>query len=65
MLFMNSFFIINEFEQAIVLQFGKPMGDSKRLMSMDRTERHGFKSTVNFKDGILKTIEWYLESISE
>ena len=29
MLFMNSFFIINEFEQAIVLQFGKPMGDSK------------------------------------
>ena len=41
------------------------MGDSKRLMSMDRTERHGFKSTVNFKDGILKTIEWYLESISE
>ena len=26
---MNSFFIINEFEQGIVLQFGRPIGDSK------------------------------------
>ena len=26
---MDSFFIINEFEQGIVLQFGKPMGESK------------------------------------
>ena len=26
---MNSFFIINEFEQGIVLQFGRPVGDSK------------------------------------
>ena len=26
---MNSFFIVNEFEQAIVLQFGKPIGESK------------------------------------
>ena len=26
---IQSFFIVNEFEQAIVLQFGKPMGDSK------------------------------------
>ena len=25
----NSFFIVNEFEQAIVLQFGKPIGNSK------------------------------------
>ena len=38
------------------------MGDSKRLMSMDRTESHGFKPSINFKDGILKTIEWYLET---
>ena len=26
---VNSFFIINEFEQGIVLEFGKPIGDSK------------------------------------
>ena len=26
---MNSFYIVNEFEQGIVLQFGRPMGDSK------------------------------------
>ena len=29
---------------------------------MDRTESHGFKPSINFKDGILKTIEWYLET---
>ena len=34
MLFMNSFFIINEFEQAIVLQFGKPVGDSKTVSGL-------------------------------
>ena len=26
---MNSFYIVNEFEQGIVLQFGRPIGDSK------------------------------------
>ena len=39
----------------------KPMGDSKRLMSMERAKSYGFTPTTNFKDGILKTIEWYLE----
>ena len=29
LLTFNSFFIVNEFEQAIVLQFGKPIGESK------------------------------------
>ncbi len=29
LLFFNSFFIVNEYEQAIVLQFGKPVGNSK------------------------------------
>jgi len=29
LLFFNSFFIVNEYEQAIVLQFGKPVGSSK------------------------------------
>ena len=56
--------VANYFNKEIVWDKTKPMGDSKRLMSMERAESHGFKSTVNFKDGILKTIEWYLESIN-
>ena len=29
MLVLNSFYIINEKEQAIITQFGKPVGDAK------------------------------------
>ena len=52
--------VANYFDKEIVWDKTKPMGDSKRLMSMDRTEGHGFKPNVTIKDGILKTIEWYL-----
>ena len=48
------------FQKEIVWDKTKPMGDSKRLMSMERAENHGFIPTTDFKDGILKTIEWYL-----
>ena len=48
------------FKKEIVWDKTKPMGDSKRLMSMERAENHGFVPTTDFKDGILKTIEWYL-----
>ncbi|SVD12765.1 uncharacterized protein METZ01_LOCUS365619, partial [marine metagenome] len=48
--------VANYFNKEIVWDKTKPMGDSKRLMSMERSESHGFKSTVDFKDGILKTI---------
>ena len=54
--------VANYFNKEIIWDKTKPMGDSKRLMSMDRTESHGFKPSINFKDGILKTIEWYLET---
>ena len=48
------------FKKEIVWDKTKPMGDSKRLMSMERAKNHGFVPTTDFKDGILKTIEWYL-----
>ena len=37
----------------------KPMGDMKRLMSMDRAKTNGFTSTTTLEDGIIKTIKWY------
>jgi len=55
--------VADYFNKEIEWDTSKPMGDSKRLMSMERSESHGFKPTVNFKDGILKTIEWYLETM--
>ena len=56
--------VANNFDLEIEWEADKPMGDSKRLMSMEREKSHGFEHNTNFKDGILKTIEWYLESKS-
>jgi nucleoside-diphosphate-sugar epimerase len=36
------------------------MGDSKRLMSMRRAQELGFAPRVKLKDGIEKTIDWYI-----
>ena len=37
----------------------KPMGDSKRIMNMDRAAGYGFKCDVNLYDGIKNTINWF------
>jgi len=39
----------------------KPMGDMKRLMSMERAKSYGFTPTTNLEDGIVKSIEFYKE----
>jgi len=52
--------IISEyFDKEIVWDTTKPMGDMKRLMSMERANGHGFYPKTSLKDGIIKTIEWY------
>jgi len=61
---------IREIAEIIAEYFGreiewdttKPMGDMKRLMSMDRAKSYGFTPTTELKDGIIKTIEWYKEN---
>ena len=52
--------IANYFEKAIKWDITKPMGDMKRIMSTDRLESYGFKLKYDLKEGIEKTIEWYL-----
>ena len=53
-LITQSFFIVNEFDQAIVLQFGKPIGDSKT--------KAGFYFKLPFLQNIVKferrILEW-------
>ena len=57
--------IISEyFGKEIVWDKTKPMGDMKRLMSMERANSHGFYPKTSLKDGIIKTIEWYKETIN-
>ena len=52
--------IANYFEKEIKWDTTKPMGDMKRIMSTDRLESYGFKLKYDLKEGIEKTIEWYL-----
>ena len=54
--------IISEyFGKEIVWDTDKPMGDMKRIMDTTRAESYGFKAKTTLKEGIEKTIEWYLE----
>ena len=54
--------IISEyFGKEIVWDTTKPMGDMKRIMDTTRAEGHGFKASTSLKEGVINTIEWYLE----
>ena len=52
--------IANYFEQEIDYDTTKPNGDMKRLMSTELAESYGFKPKVELKEGIKRTIDWYL-----
>jgi GDP-L-fucose synthase len=48
------------FAGRIVWDITKPNGQPRRKLNVERAEREfGFRSTVGFRDGIRRTIEWY------
>ena len=52
--------IISEyFNKELIWDTTKPMGDMKRLMSMERANSYGFYPQTSRKEGIINTIEWY------
>jgi len=51
--------IAEHFGREIVWDTTKPMGDRKRLMSMESARTHGFTPRTSLKEGLIKTIEWY------
>ena len=53
--------IAKYFNKEIVWDKSKPMGDMKRIMDTTRAEGHGFKASTSLKEGVINTIEWYLE----
>jgi len=40
----------------------KPEGMSKKLLDISKSSFLGWKAKTNLKDGIKKTIDWYLEN---
>ena len=57
--------IADYFSKEIIWNTTKPMGDTKRLMSVEKAESYGFKPKVSLKNGILRTMKWYEENINE
>ena len=57
--------IADYFSKEIVWDTSKPMGDKKRLMSVERAESYGFKPQVSSENGIIRTLKWYEENINE
>ena len=40
----------------------KPTGDKRRVMSMKKMRKLGFKNSISLKEGLKKTVEWYLDN---
>jgi GDP-L-fucose synthase len=48
------------FEGEIVWDTSKPDGQPRRMLDVSVAEREfGFRATVEFREGLKKTIEWY------
>ena len=56
--------ISDYFGKEIIWDKTKPMGDMKRLMSMEKANKYGFYPETSLEEGIIKTIEWYKETIN-
>lgn len=52
---------LTEFEGEIVWDTSKPDGQPRRMLDVSVAEREfGFRATVEFREGLKKTIEWYV-----
>ena len=50
------------FKGKIIWDTTKPNGQPRRRLNVSRAEREfGFKASVDFKEGLKKTIEWYIK----
>jgi len=48
----------------IVWDSSKPDGTPKKLLNVSKLWSYGFESTINLKQGLKQTVEWYLKSLN-
>jgi len=54
------------FEGEIVWDTSKPDGQPRRMLDVSVAEREfGFRAAIEFREGLKKTIEWYVNSVNE
>lgn len=52
-----------EFKGSIIWDTSKPNGQPRRMLDTTRAEeKFGFKASTSFKEGLKKTIDWYLQN---
>ena len=51
------------FEDSIEWDATKPDGTPRKLMDVSRLESQGWKYTVELKNGLDKTYQWFLEHV--
>lgn len=57
---------LTDFEGNIVWDKTKPDGQPRRKLDTERAEKEfGFRSEVNFEDGLRKTIDWYYAELNQ
>jgi len=54
---------LTEYKGEIVWDTSKPDGQPRRMLDTSKAEgEFGFKAKTSFKEGLVKTIEWYTQS---
>lgn len=43
----------------------KPMGDKKRILSMEKSKSYGFQPMTSLEDGLRETINWYVNNYQD
>jgi GDP-L-fucose synthase len=52
-----------EFKGSIIWDASKPNGQPRRMLDTTRAEKEfGFKAKISFKEGLKKTINWYIQN---
>lgn len=51
------------YEGELVFDTSKPDGTPRKLLNVDRLKDCGWSAKISLKDGITKTVEWYINSI--
>ncbi len=55
--------VLTGFEGEIIWDASKPDGQPRRMLDVSLAEREfGFRATVEFREGLKKTIEWYTQN---
>lgn len=54
--------IANYFSKNIIWNDNGPAGDPVRIFDTQRAKKYGFEPMVNIEEGILNTIDWYLNN---